>query len=228
MTGPDKTGLVIAVDGPSGVGKSTVSRLVADRLGYAYVDTGAMYRAFALAASDAGVDVEDAGELESFCTGARLEYDTGSGAVIINGADYSARVRTEEAGELASVTSAKAPVRRVLTELQRRIGAKGSVVMEGRDIGTVVFPDADVKFFLDAPSEVRIRRRHKELSGSDAASVRRQMSRRDERDKKRASAPLVKAPDALGVDTGPLDIAEVVELMLKYIEECCPVGDTRS
>lgn len=210
---------IIAIDGPGGVGKSTLSKLLAEKLGLSYIDTGAMYRAFAVAANDAGVNFDDDIKIERFCSGTKVDYDTDTGAVSVNGVDYTSRIRTQEAGELASRSSSKKPVRKLLTEAQRRLGRSGGVVMEGRDIGTVVFPDADIKFFLDAPGEVRASRRHRELVDADLKKVNEELTKRDTRDTERKNAPLFKAEDAIYIDTGDLSIEEVFGKLLDYIEK---------
>ncbi|MFQ5735435.1 MAG: (d)CMP kinase [Thermodesulfobacteriota bacterium] len=220
--GAHRDGPVIAIDGPSGVGKTTVSRLLAQRLGYRYVNTGAMYRALALAAEEAGVDLESAQALAGFCSALDARYDYEKGSVILNGRDYSSRVATQHAGHLASIASSKKPVRDFLVAFQRRLGAGGRVVMEGRDIGTVVFPEADAKFFLDASHEVRASRRRLEVQekeGSGGDDVSRNIRERDERDAGRALSPLKKAPDALYVDTGELTIEGVVQRLVRALDE---------
>jgi len=212
---------VIAIDGPSGVGKTTVSRRVAQALGYGYVDTGAMYRCLAVAANASGVDLESDDGLRDYCSRVVVSYD-GAGNMLLDGVDYSDRIRTEEAGALASITSAKTPVRDFLVACQRRLGTVGNVVMEGRDIGTVVFPDAIVKIFLDASHDVRAARRHKELAekGKAAASdVSKKIEERDRRDTQRKNSPLKAAADAVVIDTGSLDIDGVVARILEIVKE---------
>lgn len=215
----EKQGFIIAIDGPSGVGKTTVSRMLARRLDYRYVDTGAMYRAFALAANESGVDLSSEDSLEGFTKRALIVYGEG-GTVLINGKDYTESIRTEEAGRLASTASSKKPVRAFLVAYQRTVGRGGSVVMEGRDIGTVVFPDADMKFFLDAPHDVRARRRHLELAGRSPSSeeeTSRKIEERDREDTSRENSPLKMAGDAIFIDTGGITAEEVVEKMLAAI-----------
>ncbi len=215
-----KRSLVIAIDGPSGVGKSTVSKKIAARFGLTYIDTGAMYRAVALAANRAKIDIDSIEELEEFCDDLRVEFDDGT--VSVNGTDYTGLIRTEEASTLASVTSSKSPVRRVLVEYQRKLAKNGAVVMEGRDIGTVVLPDTRFKFFLTASHEVRAFRRHaeqKEKESLESKEVSESMRARDSLDSNRSDSPLVKARDAIEVDTGALDIDGVVEKILLAIED---------
>lgn len=221
--------LVIAIDGPSGSGKTTVSRLLAEELGLRYVDTGAMYRAVALAVYEAGIDIESAEAIETFCSEVAVEYDTDTGAIVINGKDYTGEIRSLEAGRAASIVSSKSAVRRLLVDYQRGLAREGAVVMEGRDIGTVVLPGADLKIFLTAPSGVRAGRRHVEL-GPDvtAARVSSEIDARDRRDTTRTDSPLKKAEDALGIDTSSLDANGVVTKILGYIEERLPIEDIHS
>lgn len=223
-SGGDGRGPVIAIDGPGGVGKTTVSRMLAERLGFRYIDTGAMYRALAVAAAEAGVDLDSDTELEGFCSRARVEFDPATSHVTVNGVDYSGRIRTPEAGDYASRASSREPVRRLLTRAQRRLGREAPVVMEGRDIGTVVFPDADMKFFLDAAPEVRARRRHGELAGADLARVNEELEKRDRRDSSRKNAPLKKADDAIYVDTGELTIEGVLDVLLGHLRAGGVIG----
>ncbi len=221
MTAATRKGPVIAVDGPAGSGKSSVSRLLAQRLGLDYVDTGAMYRAAALAMRDEGVDSGDDDAVGRFCSGATVEYSAKDGSVRVNGRPYSERIRTEEAGRLASIAAGKAPVRGLLALYQRTLGARGGVVMEGRDIGTVVFPDADMKFFLDASAEVRAGRRERELQpgGNEAPLVSRDMEERDRRDSSRKHSPLKRAEDSIYIDTSSIGVEGVVELMVQKVRE---------
>ncbi len=218
-----KKKLVIAIDGPGGVGKSTIARLAARALGILYVNTGAMYRAIALAARDEGIDAGDDAGMERFCGGAVVVYEPASETISVNGRDYTEEIKTESAGSLASIASQKRPVRELLVRLQREFGAKNSVVMEGRDIGTIVFPDATVKFFLDAPLDIRAGRRELELrekSGNLAhSSVLQEIRGRDARDSNRKDSPLQTAPDAVCIDTGGLTIDMVLEKVLKEIRK---------
>lgn len=226
-----KKGPVIAIDGPSGVGKTTVSKRVAEKLGFSYINTGAMYRALALAAKESWVDLSSDTVLAEFCTGIDFMYDIGSGRVVVDGVDYTERLWTQEAGELASRVSTKKSVREFLVAYQRGLGEAGRVVMEGRDIGTAVFPDADAKIFLDASPEIRAERRRLELVGKGAAGageVERELEERDRRDTERAVSPLKMAEDAVMVDTGSMGIEEVVKQVVDAINERLRVGDTRS
>ena len=212
-------GPVIAIDGPSGVGKTTVSKLVAKKLDFRYVDTGAMYRAVALGAVDEGVNIDDEGELKKFLSRADLSFGGGGERILLNGRDYTKKIREPLSGELASRVSSKKAVREFLVGLQRRLGKEGRVVMEGRDIGTVVFPDADVKVFLDARAAVREKRRHGELSGYRFDEVAKGIEERDRRDRERVHSPLRPADDAVYVDTTDMGIEEVAERLLDIIRE---------
>jgi cytidylate kinase len=218
-----KKGLVIAIDGPSGAGKSTTARLLAERLGYLYIDTGAMYRAVGWKASREGIDPADERRLEELCR--RIEVvirqDTGGARFYVDGQDVTAEIRTPEMGMLASAVSKSPSVRARLLTLQRALGANGGVVMDGRDIGTVVFPGADVKFFLEAGAEERGRRRYLELREKgmdvDLDRITREIRDRDRQDSSRALAPLRKADDALLIDSTGLPIDEVLKIMLTGI-----------
>jgi cytidylate kinase len=219
-----KVGLIIAVDGPSGAGKSSASRLLAERLGYRYVDTGALYRAVGLLTLERGVDPDDAAGLAAVCDGLALRFVPGPEGVclMLDGRDITADVRRPEVSQMASKVSAQLRVRQQLLTLQRELGKGGGVVIEGRDIGTVVFPDADVKFYMDASPEVRARRRYGELQqqgdASDLATTQQEMAARDRRDSGRAHAPLRPAPDAIMVDTTNLALAEVVDTLLQRVQ----------
>jgi cytidylate kinase len=218
-------GAVIAIDGPSGAGKSTITRILSDRLGYINIDTGAMFRSVALAVKRAGVDIDDEDALLRLCNSLKISFDRpGEGQkVLLNGEDVSTAIRTPEISLLTSRVSAVKCVRDNLLERQRDMGKAGGVVLEGRDIGTVVFPDAEVKFFLTASAEERGKRRYLELlekgekvtlEGTIAEVVRR-----DEQDEQREHAPLRKADDAIEIDSSRLSIDGVLQLMEGKIRE---------
>lgn len=206
--------MIIAIDGPGGSGKSTVARSVARRLGFTYIDSGAMYRAVALWALRLGMPLDDLHRLEQLAREARI--DLPGDRVLLNGEDVTAEIREPRVSEAASQVAACPGVRRALREEQRRIGAAGPAVMEGRDIGTVVFPEARVKIFLDAQPEKRAERRAAEL-GTTLEEVARELAARDERDRSRLEAPLVQAPDAEYLDTTHLTPAEAEEAVLKLV-----------
>jgi len=208
---------IVAIDGPSGAGKSTVARAVARRLGFLYLDTGALYRAVGLMAHEAGVDPRDDKAMARLCAGLDIAVRAGNdGAtrVLLNGRDRTLDLRSEAVSALASAVSAQPSVRARLLGLQRDAGARGGIVMDGRDVGTVVFPDARVKVFLDADPSERARRRHAELAAkgqaADAGATLRAVAERDAADRGRALAPLVQAPDAVRIDTTHMDLDEVV------------------
>jgi cytidylate kinase len=210
--------LVIAIDGPAGAGKSTIARAVAARLGCTYIDTGAMYRAVAWHALRRGIDLADAAQLEAVANGARIEL--AGDRISWNGEDITAAIRTPEIGEAASRVSQFAGVRRALVSQQRRIAGQQPVVMEGRDIGTVVFPGADVKIFLDADVRIRAARRARELAQKGAAvppDLEQQIAERDRRDRGREESPLLQAPDAEYLDTTGLTAAEVEQAVLAIV-----------
>ncbi len=217
---------VVAIDGPAGAGKSTVARRLAARLGYAYIDSGAMYRAVALWALREGVDLADAARLEALAQAARIEFAPAGPSVRLNGEDVSEAIRAPEVSQASSKVSALPGVRRALVEKQRQLGATQSVVMEGRDIASVVFPNADVKIFLDAAPGARARRRAFELEQKGEAvspqQVAQELEERDRRDSTRATAPLVQAPGSVYVDTTGLSIEEVEQVILKLVREGAP------
>jgi CMP/dCMP kinase len=209
--------IVVAIDGPAGAGKSTASRALAQRLGYGYVDTGAMYRAVAVLAAERGIGLDDDAALGRFVAGLSFELRDDGTALAVDGCDVSAAIRRPDAGELASRVSTRPVVRERLVALQRALGAAGGVVMEGRDIGTVVFPDAPVKLYLTAAPAERARRRARELRTRgeqvDVAALADELAARDRRDSGRANSPLRPATDAQIIDTTHLPFDEVVDLM---------------
>lgn len=225
---PPRTRPIIAIDGPAGAGKSTVARRLADALGYVLVDTGAMYRTVALAATRAGIDFEDGARMSELAHALVdrhalvLERDATLGVrVRLEGEDVSDLIRTQAIAQGASRVSAHPGVRSALLELQRQAGAAGGVVLEGRDIGTVVFPDAEAKFFLTASAEVRAGRRHAEITAKgQTASFEETLAdvkRRDAQDEGRAVAPLKKADSAILVDSTELSFEQTVERMLAVV-----------
>jgi cytidylate kinase len=213
---PDSKRVVVAIDGPAGAGKSTIAKRLAQRLGFTYIDTGAMYRAVALWALRQKVDWNDMHRAEQLAQAA--EIDLSPGRICLNGEDVTDAIRTQEVSDGASKVAVIPGVRRAMVAKQRAIGERTSVVMEGRDIGTVVFPDAEVKIFLDAQPPERARRRFEELRsrGGELAetAIADHMKERDQRDSTRADAPLSQAPDAVYLDSTPLSIDEVEEAIL--------------
>ncbi len=216
---------MIALDGPSGAGKSTVARLLAQKLGYLYIDTGAMYRAIGWKARHEGIDPSDEKKLADLCqrTEVLIKKDNKDPRVYVDGRDVSSEIRTPEMGMTASAVSKSAAVRARLLTLQRELGNNGGVVMDGRDIGTVVFPDADIKFFLDASAGERGRRRYLELKAKgmdvDLARITQEIVDRDQQDSSRILAPLKKAEDALLLDTTGMSIDGVLDAMVKVVEK---------
>ena len=213
---------VIAIDGPVGAGKSTVARRLAEVLGFEYINTGAMYRAVAVAARAAGIgddDPEAERKLDALLASARIDFS--DGRIMLDGRDISAEIGSPEISESASRLSTLGVVRARMRDLQRAAGAHGAVVMEGRDIGTAVFPDAEFKFFLDAGAEVRADRRWRELDAHGVAITRAevlaQLHERDRRDRGRELAPLKPAPDAIVVNASRMSVEEVVTLMAQRV-----------
>ena len=219
-----KNGLVIAIDGPSGAGKSTAARRLAERLGYIYIDTGAMYRAIGWKAKREGIDPADEAKLADLCgrTEVTIKKDNSDPRFSVNGIDVTGEIRTPEMGMMASAVSKSPAVRARLLTFQRELGRGGGVVMDGRDIGTVVFPDADVKFYLDASAGERGKRRYLELKAKgmdvDRAQITKEIEERDRQDSGRALAPLKKADDALLIDSSAISIDDVLDRMLSEIK----------
>jgi len=207
----------IAIDGPAGAGKSTIAKRVAKNRGYIYVDTGAMYRAMALYLLRENIESSDSAAIEAACENAdiSIEYRDGEQVVLLNGENVNAFLRTEEVGNMASASSVNGKVRVKLQQLQQKLAASADVVMDGRDIGTAVLPNADVKIFLTASSLVRAQRRHAELLAkgeeADIAQIEVDIIERDHRDMTRELNPLTQAPDAVLVDSSYMTIDEVVE-----------------
>lgn len=216
---------IVAIDGPSGSGKSTVAALLAKKLGYMHLDTGAMYRAVALAAVLDNLAYDDAKGLDKLCEQIRLEMCRNDDvvSVYLNGRDVTEEIRSPEMSLGSSAVSAVPEVRSHMVRLQREIGSSGGIVAEGRDMGTVVFPDTPAKFYLDASPEERARRRWLQLKemGMDEApeKVRREMDERDQNDTSREHSPLKKADDAINIDTTGMSIDQVIEKLADKVKE---------
>lgn len=217
--------MIIAIDGPSGAGKSTLGKMLAKKLGLLYLDTGAMYRAVALAVVRKGVDLSLENEIAAIARTAKIELlgEPESLLVFLDGDDVSSEIRTLEIAQAASVVSTNSTVRRIMVEHQRQLGlnAVSGCVLEGRDIGSVVFPNADIKFFLTAKPEARARRRFEEDKAKGRTSTFEQtlaeINERDERDVSREDSPLTIAEDSVVIDTSELDLSEVFEQMLAAV-----------
>ncbi|MGI5947288.1 MAG: (d)CMP kinase [Lachnospiraceae bacterium] len=211
----------IAVDGPAGAGKSTIAKAVAAKLGFIYVDTGAMYRAMALYFLRQGIDKEDEKAIESACSRVEItiRYEEGSQQVILNGENVSSEIRTEEVGNMASATSVYFPVREKLVQLQQELAKTANVIMDGRDIGTCVLPDAQTKVYLTASSAVRARRRYDELKEKgvmcNLEEIEQDIIERDYRDMHREHSPLKQAEDAVLVDSSDMTIEEVIDAIIE-------------
>lgn len=224
----------IAIDGPAGAGKSTIARLAASRLGFVYVDTGAMYRSMALHFLRLGLDPADEASIASACRAVEvtIRYEDGAQQVILNGENVSSLIRTEEVGNMASATSVYLPVREKLVELQKRLAAQSDVIMDGRDIGTCVLPDAPAKIYLTASVSVRAKRRFKELTEKGIAcnieEIEKDIEERDYRDMHRENSPLKKAEDAVLLDSSDMTIEETAVAIIAIARErglALPVGE---
>jgi cytidylate kinase len=217
--------LTIAIDGPSGAGKSTVAKSLAKELGYTYIDTGAMYRSVALRVKERGISLEEELAINQLASSLHITFiaDGGKAYVLCDGEDITEAIRTHEISHLASAISKQKGLREVLVQMQREMGKGGGVILEGRDIGTVVFPDAEVKFYIDAESEERTRRRYDEMVEKgvvvDFKETREELMRRDHSDMNRAHSPLKKAADAILIDSTHCSVKEVVEEMIRIIKE---------
>ncbi len=215
----------IAIDGPAGAGKSTIAKAVAKELKFIYVDTGAMYRAMALFMVCQGVDLQDTDEIIKKCQEAdiTIRYEDGVQVVLLNGENVNAFLRTEEVGNGASVVSRIPEVREALRELQQKLAAENDCIMDGRDIGTCILPNAQVKIFLTASSAVRAKRRYDELAVKgeecDLAKIQADIEERDYRDMHREASPLKQAEDAVLVDTSDMTVDQVIERLLQICRE---------
>ena len=211
----------IAIDGPAGAGKSTIARKLAEKMGMIYVDTGAMYRAMALFMLEEGIGKEDTEAMDSRCGEAdiTIRYEDGVQKVYLNNKNVNSLIRTEEVSTMASISSQQQSVRKKLVSLQKELARKADVVMDGRDIGTCVLPDADVKIYLTASSSVRAKRRYEELLAKgevcDFHEIEQDIIERDHRDMTRAESPLRQAEDAILVDSSDMTVEEVMETIVK-------------
>lgn len=216
--------LTIAIDGPAGAGKSTIAKSLAKHYGIVYVDTGAMYRAAGYYIDREGVDLNDEAAVVEAMEALTIElvYENGVQQVLVNHDNVTANIRTQEVGEMASIVSSYLPVRQKMVTMQKAMGERTSLVMDGRDIGTHVLTKASLKIFLSASSAVRAKRRYDELVGkgieADLSTIEKEIVERDERDMNREHAPLVQAEDAVLVDTSTMNIQEVVECIMQLVE----------
>ena len=215
----------IAIDGPAGAGKSSIAKLVAERLSFIYIDTGAMYRTMALYFMNRGINTKDQMLVESRCEeiDIRIHYENGEQQIFLNGENVSVEIREEQVGNEASVVASYGKVREKLVALQRSMAASSDVIMDGRDIGTVVLPDADVKIYLTASSAVRAERRYKELTEKgavcDLKKIEEDIKIRDYQDMNREISPLKQAEDAVFVDSSDMTIDQVIEEIISIVEK---------
>lgn len=220
-----KRGLIIAIDGPAAAGKSTIGKLLAQKLGYTYIDTGAIYRAIAWKAKNRGIDWGNEEVVARIAASTSIDFRSSDGEsrVFCDGQDISEWIRSSEMGQGASKVSAIPEVRQALFKIQRELGLNGKVVLDGRDIGTVIFPEADIKFFLTASLEERGKRRQKELlqrgEKKEFSRTQEDLEIRDRQDSTRTVAPLMKAKDALEIDTSGMSIGEVLDVVIKVVKK---------
>lgn len=222
----------IAIDGPSGAGKSTVAKIVAKELGYIYVDTGAMYRSVALYGMNNNFNLNDRAVIESFISDVEIElkYVDASQRIFLGGEDVTERIRTQEVADGSSKVAVIDKVRRAMTDIQRGIAKRSDVVMDGRDIGTYVLPNAQVKIYMDAAVSTRAKRRVNELSEKgitvDIAIIEKEIEERDQRDKNRENSPLRMAQDAVFLDTSDMTAAQAVDIILDMVRDCRKTKDS--
>lgn len=220
-----KKRLTIAIDGPSGAGKSTAAKALARRLGYVVIDTGAMYRSVALRIKEESISPEDERAVKQLASSLHITFIIEGERTLIScdGKDMTDLIRTPEISRLASTISKQEEVRKAMVKRQREMGREGGVILEGRDIGTVVFPKADIKFYLDAESEIRGKRRYDEMvgkgAGVDLEEIQEELKQRDHQDSHREHSPLKKAEDAISIDSTHRSVEEVVEEMIRVVEE---------
>ena len=220
--------MIIAIDGPAGSGKSSVAKIIANKLQFSHINTGAMYRAVALKAGQLNRDLGDEGAIAEVARNQSIQFVPGAKGqtVVLDGEDVTSLLRSKQVDQDAAIVASLGEVREILVAKQRDMGATGSIVMEGRDIGTVVFPQAERKFYLDATPEERGKRRYEELQANnqkvDLSTIVEQIRQRDEKDRNRAVSPLVRAKDAIYIDTTNFKLEEVVEQILGWIEQVPP------
>ena len=220
--------MIIAIDGPTGSGKSSVAKIIANKLQFSHINTGAMYRAVALKAGQLNRDLGDEGAIAEVARNQSIQFVPGAKGqtVVLDGEDVTSLLRSKQVDQDAAIVASLREVREILVAKQRDMGATGSIVMEGRDIGTVVFPQAERKFYLDATPEERGKRRYEELQAKnqkvDLNTIVEQIRQRDEKDRNREVSPLVRAKDAIYIDTTNFKLEEVVEQILGWIEQVPP------